>query len=36
LARARGKYHQTLVIAQLEALYQGLARDCSKRAAVLT
>jgi glycosyltransferase involved in cell wall biosynthesis len=36
LARARGKYHQTLVIAQLEALYQGLAREGSKRAAVLT
>ena len=36
LARARGRYHQTLVIARLEALYQDLARDTGKRRAVLT
>jgi glycosyltransferase involved in cell wall biosynthesis len=36
LARARGKYHQTLVIARLEALYQDLARETGKRGAVLT
>jgi glycosyltransferase involved in cell wall biosynthesis len=35
-ARARGKYHQTVVIAQLEALYQDLARRAGKRGAVLT
>jgi glycosyltransferase involved in cell wall biosynthesis len=35
-ARARGKYHQTVVIAQLEALYQDLAREAGKRSAVLT
>jgi glycosyltransferase involved in cell wall biosynthesis len=35
-ARARGKYHQTLVIARLEALYQDLAREADKRGAVLT
>ena len=35
-ARARAKYHQTLVIAQLEALYQDLAREAAKSAAVLT
>jgi len=36
LARTRGRYHQTLVIARLEALYQDLARDTGKRRAVLT
>ena len=36
LARARGKYHQTLVIAQLEALYQDLAREAGKSGVVLT
>jgi glycosyltransferase involved in cell wall biosynthesis len=35
-ACARGKYHQTVVIAQLEALYQDLAREAGKRSAVLT
>ena len=35
-ARARSQYHQTLVIARLEALYQSLAREDSKRAAALT
>jgi len=35
-ARVRDKYHQTVVIAQLEALYQHLAREGSKRRAVLT
>ena len=35
-ARARGNYHQTLVIARLEALYQDLAREAGKRGAVLT
>ena len=35
-ARARGKYHQTLVIARLEALYQELAREPGKSGAVLT
>jgi glycosyltransferase involved in cell wall biosynthesis len=35
-ARARGRYHQTLVIAQLEALYQDLAREAGKGAAVFT
>jgi glycosyltransferase involved in cell wall biosynthesis len=35
-ARARAKYHQTLVIAQLEALYQDLAREAGKSAAVFT
>jgi len=35
LARARGKYHQTRVIARLEALYQDLAREeADKRGAV--
>jgi glycosyltransferase involved in cell wall biosynthesis len=33
---ARGKYHQTLVIARLEALYQDLAREAGKRRVVLT
>jgi glycosyltransferase involved in cell wall biosynthesis len=33
---ARGKYHQTLVIARLEALYQDLAREAGKRGVVLT
>ena len=36
LARARGRYHQTLVIARLEALYQELAHETGKRRAVLT
>jgi glycosyltransferase involved in cell wall biosynthesis len=36
LARARGKYHQTLVIARLEALYLELARAAGKSGAVLT
>jgi glycosyltransferase involved in cell wall biosynthesis len=36
LAWARGKYHQTMVIARLEALYQDLAREAGKRSAVLT
>jgi L-malate glycosyltransferase len=35
-ARARGRYHQTLVIAQLEALYQDLAREAGKSTAVFT
>jgi glycosyltransferase involved in cell wall biosynthesis len=35
-ARARGKYHQTLVIPQLEALYQDLAREADNSGAVLT
>lgn len=35
-ARARGKYHQTLVIARVEALYQELAREAGKRGTVLT
>ena len=35
-ACARGKYHQTSVIAQLEALYQELARKPASRGAVLT
>ena len=35
-ACARGRYHQTIVIAQLEALYQDLAREAGKRGAVLT
>ena len=35
-ARARGRYHQALVIAQLEALYQDLAREAGKSAAVFT
>ena len=35
-ARARGKYHQTLVIARLEALYQDLARQAATKGAVLT
>jgi glycosyltransferase involved in cell wall biosynthesis len=35
-ACARSKYHQTVVIAQLEALYQELARAADKRGAVLT
>jgi glycosyltransferase involved in cell wall biosynthesis len=35
-ARARGNYHQTLVIARLEALYQDLAREAGQRGAVLT
>jgi glycosyltransferase involved in cell wall biosynthesis len=36
LACARGKYHQTVVIARLEALYQDLAREAGKRGVVLT
>jgi glycosyltransferase involved in cell wall biosynthesis len=36
VARARGKYHQTLVIARLEALYQDLVREAGKRGVVLT
>jgi glycosyltransferase involved in cell wall biosynthesis len=36
LARARGRYHQTLVIARLEALYEDLVREAGKRSAVLT
>ncbi len=35
-ARVRGKYHQTVVITRLEALYQELARDAGKRGAVLS
>jgi glycosyltransferase involved in cell wall biosynthesis len=35
-ACARARYHQTIVIAQLEALYQGLARESGERSAVLT
>jgi glycosyltransferase involved in cell wall biosynthesis len=35
-ACARARYHQTIVIAQLEALYQGLARESGDRSAVLT
>jgi glycosyltransferase involved in cell wall biosynthesis len=35
-ARVRGKYHQTPVIAQLEGLYQDLARQPRKSGAVLT
>ncbi|HKF97193.1 MAG TPA: glycosyltransferase, partial [Steroidobacteraceae bacterium] len=35
-ASARGRYHQTIVIAQLEALYQDLARESGERSAVLT
>ena len=35
-ACARGRYHQTAVIARLESLYQGLARDSGKRSAVHT
>jgi glycosyltransferase involved in cell wall biosynthesis len=35
-ALARSKYHQTLVIARLEALYQDLVREAGKRSAVLT
>ena len=34
--RVRGKYHQTAVIAQLEALYQDLVREAGKSGAVLT
>jgi glycosyltransferase involved in cell wall biosynthesis len=33
---ARGKYHQTLVMAQLEALYRDLAGEARKSGAVLT
>jgi glycosyltransferase involved in cell wall biosynthesis len=33
---ARGKFHQTRVIAQLEGLYQDLAREAGKSGAVLT
>jgi glycosyltransferase involved in cell wall biosynthesis len=36
LARARGRYHQTVVITRLEALYQNLAREGAKSGAVLT
>ena len=35
-ACARGRYHQNIVIAQLEALYQDLARETGQRAAVFT
>jgi glycosyltransferase involved in cell wall biosynthesis len=35
-ARARGRYHQTVVISRLEALYQDLARETCKSGAVLT
>ena len=35
-ACARGRYHQTIVIAQLEALYQNLAGEAGERGAVLT
>jgi len=35
-ARARGKYHRTLVIARLEALYKDLAGEAGKTGAVLT
>jgi glycosyltransferase involved in cell wall biosynthesis len=35
-ACARARYHQTIVIAQLEALYQALARESGERSAVLT
>ena len=35
-ACVRGKYHQTSVITQLEALYQDLARESGERSAVLT
>jgi len=34
-ACARSRYHQTIVIPQLEALYQDLAREGGKRDAVL-
>jgi glycosyltransferase involved in cell wall biosynthesis len=34
--RARGKYHQTQVIARLEALYQDLGREAGKSGEVLT
>jgi glycosyltransferase involved in cell wall biosynthesis len=36
VACARGKYHQTVVIAQLEALYQDLAREAGKQDAIVT
>jgi glycosyltransferase involved in cell wall biosynthesis len=36
LARARSSYHETLVIARLEALYQDLVREAGKRSVVLT
>jgi L-malate glycosyltransferase len=35
-ARARGNYHQTLVIARLESLYHDLAQEAGKRGAVLS
>jgi glycosyltransferase involved in cell wall biosynthesis len=35
-ARARSKYHQTQVIARLEALYQELVREAGKRSVVVT
>ena len=35
-ACARARYHQTIVIARLEALYQNLARESGERSAVLT
>jgi glycosyltransferase involved in cell wall biosynthesis len=35
-ARARSKYHQTAVIARIEALYQDLAREGGNSGAVLT
>jgi glycosyltransferase involved in cell wall biosynthesis len=34
--RARGKHHQAVVIARLEALYHDLAREVGKRGAALT
>src|SRR5262249_30598239 len=36
LARVRSKYHQTPVIAQLEALYQDLTGEAGKSGAVFT
>jgi glycosyltransferase involved in cell wall biosynthesis len=36
VARVRGKYHQGVVIAQLEMLYQDLARQSRRRDTVLT
>ena len=36
MACARARYHQTIVIAQLEALYEALASNADRRGAVLT
>jgi glycosyltransferase involved in cell wall biosynthesis len=36
VASARSKYHQSVVIAQLEALYRDLAREAGDRGALLT